>query len=154
MFNVDLTGSFAGAFPSTILVPAAKHSAAVRFYKKALRAKQIASGSSKGCTVLESALGFRFRVDARSGGSSSSSSSSSRFSVRLSLPPRSDRATVARALASGGYVSHQRSGLVVTDPFMVTWTLAWQRPSEFYLRKSLVYFWASPEAEKVHKGQH
>lgn len=66
--------------------------------------------------MLESEHGFRLRIDAVRGAQPSS--------IRLALPPRANRASVARALAAGSGVSHGRSGLIVTDPFGVTWTLA------------------------------
>ncbi len=113
MYNVNITGSFAGVFPSSLSVDSKKHSAAVRHYKKALRATVVKQGSQ---VVLESAYGFRFKVNASRG--------SSGTSVRLSLPNSGHRGSVARALGAGGRVSHHRSGLVVHDPFGVTWTLA------------------------------
>jgi len=124
MFNVDITGTFHGVFPSNISVSARNHSGAIRHYKSALRARQVtASGGSSSSgsrgIVLESAYGFQFRVDARS----SSSSASSR--VRLSLPARTNRQAVARALGgANGRPQVHRSGIVVKDPYGVTWVIA------------------------------
>ena len=69
MFNVDITGTFNGIFPSNIPVSSRNHAAAVRHYKSALWARQV--NSSSGRVVLESAYGFQFRVDAQSSSSSS-----------------------------------------------------------------------------------
>lgn len=93
---------------------AAYHAHAVRLYKKALSATVVRSGAH---TVLESKHGFRFRVDA-------SSRRANRSTVRLSLPSGAARGSIARVLAGGGRVSHNRSGIVVSDAHGVTWTLA------------------------------
>lgn len=116
MFNIGITGTFNGVFPSTVPVGSRSHSAAVRHYKSALRARQLNSSGSR--IVLESSYGFQFRVDSRT----SFSSSSSRTSVRLALPSRPIREAVARAL--GGSHEHRprvhRTGIIVTDPFGIT----------------------------------
>lgn len=115
MYNVNITGAFTGVFPSTITISARSHAAAVKHYRTVLRAKQVTSGPK---TVLESAYGFRFRIDA-------SNSSSSRTCVRLGLPSNVSREAIARAL--GGSASRPRkgrSGTTVSDRFGVTWTLA------------------------------
>lgn len=114
LYNVNITGSFAGLFPSSFSIESKKHAAAVRHYKRALRASVVKTGSQ---IVLESSYGFRFKVNP--------SRSSSQTSVRLSLPNSGQRGNIARALGAGGRVSHHRTGLVVQDPYGVTWTLAW-----------------------------
>lgn len=106
-------GAFAGAFPSTVHIPRGRHASAVRLYKRAFHARA-AVGRSRGVAILDSSFGFRLRVETGAGCGS----------VRLALPPRANRAEVARALAAGGGVSHAAAGLVVRDPFGVTWTLA------------------------------
>lgn len=116
MYAVNLTGSFTGAFPSNISVFSRSHTAAVAHYKKVFRAKQIQNGSTGSKAVLESAYGFRFRVD--------TSRTQSSSTVRLALPPKANREAIALALAGSRYqIRKQRTGIVVVDPFRVTWTL-------------------------------
>ena len=115
MYNVNLTGSFSGVFPSTITISTRSYASAVRHYKSALQARQITSGSR---AVLQSAFGFKFRVDA-------SSHASSNTSVRLALPSNIGHEAVARALCKRSAKPRKsRAGIVVTDAFGVTWTLA------------------------------
>ncbi len=123
MYNVNLTGSFSGVFPNTIVVSSRSHTAAIRHYKSALQARQVSSGSR---VVLESAFGFKFRIDgSRSSTSSSRSSSSSTTAVRLGLPSNINREAVARALSrNSSRPRSSRNGIVVTDPFGLTWTIA------------------------------
>lgn len=103
-------------FSCTISVSAKSHAAAVKHYNTVLRAKQVTSGSK---VVLESAYGFRFRIDA-------SNSSSLRLSFRLGLPPNVSREAIAHALSgSASRPRKSRSGTTVTDRFGVTWTLSW-----------------------------
>lgn len=118
LYNVNLTGSFAGLFPKTICINRRSHAAAIRLYRSALKARIVSSGEN---TVLESQHGFQFQVQ--------SVRSKLPASVRLALPPRADRAYVARQLAAGSGVSHKREGIIVKDPFEITWTLAWSVPS-------------------------
>lgn len=118
MFNVNLTGSFSGAFPSSISVPSGVHKSAVQFYKVRLRAR-ISSWTARSSAVLESGYGFRITIER-------SSSSRASSNVRLSLPSSVDRAKLARSLGAGARVRQSRSGYVVTDPYGVTWTLAWK----------------------------
>ncbi len=114
MYNVNITGSFGGVFPSTISISSRSHSAAVRHYKSALQARQVSTGSR---VVLQSAFGFKFRVDA-------SSSSSRNSSIRLALPSNINREAVARALSSNSSRPKlSRAGVVAADPFGVTWML-------------------------------
>lgn len=76
-----------------------------------------ASAVTRGAQVeLVSEYGFRFHVN--------SDSSAQPSSVRLALPPRVNRATVARAIARNNPVTHRREGLVTTDHYGVTWIFA------------------------------
>ena len=116
MYNVDITGGslFVGAFPGNIPVAASSYSSAIRHYKTALNGRQQSTGNR---TVLESRYGFRIRIDA--------SRSASSASIRLSLPSSANRESVARALSGrNGRVVRNRSGIVVRDPYGVTWTLS------------------------------
>lgn len=113
LYNVNLTARFQGVFPDTIQIAAREHAAAVRHYKRALRARAVTRGAR---IELLSEYGFRFHVN--------STSNAEPATVRLALPPRVNRATVARALASSNAVTHRREGLVTTDRFGVTWMLA------------------------------
>ncbi len=126
MFNVDITGSFSGAHPRTLLIPSHLYNSAVSFYKSKLKARDVSRGagsssrsgsSSRTSVTLESSYGFRFKVE------KISSNYSTGGNVRLSLNPSVDKSKVARALANGKKVSQTRSGLVTTDPFGVTWTI-------------------------------
>lgn len=112
MYEVDLTGAFAGVFPSSIPVARRNFAPAVAFYKRALAASDSSRG---GKGRLSSAHGFSFSVVAvsRSGAS-----------IRLQLPRTTDHVRVARRLAGGGTVFRDRRGIVVTDPFGVTWVVA------------------------------
>ena len=125
MYSVNLTGSFNGVFPNTIVVHSRSLTAAVRHYKSALQARQISSGSR---VVLQSVFGFKFRVQSTSssaGSSSRSSSTTSTSTVRLGLPSNIDREAIARALGSNSSRPRRsRDGIVVTDPFGVKWVLA------------------------------
>lgn len=110
MFNVDLTSMVYGCNPSRIVVATRSHSAALFFYRTALRADQV------GQNTLESGYGFRFRVD--------SARQNTTRSVRLDLPARVNRQTVARALGGRtGQMTRARNGYVVTDPFGIRWTI-------------------------------
>lgn len=113
MYNVNITGCFTGLFPTSFAVNSKKIAPAVRHYKKALHASVVKQGSE---VILESGYGFRFSVSAVPG--------SSRTTVRLSLPNSGHRGRIARALGDGGRVSHHRKGLVVQDPYGITWILA------------------------------
>ncbi len=111
MYVANLTGSFTGVYPSTIPVSRRNVSSAISFYKKALSATE--SSRSKG--TLTSNYGFTFKITA---------ASHSGASVRLQLPAGTDHVRVARKLANGGTVFRDRRGIVVTDPYSVTWTVA------------------------------
>ena len=113
MYNVNITGSFSGVFPGTVAVPSRQHSYAVAHYKRAFRASIKSSGSR---TVLESVFGFHFRVDA------AKSSSRTSTTIRLSLPQTVDRVSVAKSL--GTRATKSRAGLIVKDPYGITWTIA------------------------------
>lgn len=114
MYNINITGSFNGVFPSTITMSARSHHAAIRHYKSALQARQLTTSNQ---VVLKSAFGFKFRVDA--------SNSSSSSSVRLALPSHVNREAVARALGkNSSRPKNSRAGIVVTDPFGVKWVLS------------------------------
>ncbi len=113
LLNVNLTASFQGVFPNTIRIAAREHPAAVRHYKRALRARAVTRGAQ---IELVSEYGFRFHVH--------STANPQPTTVRLALPPRVNRATVARALAGNNAVTHRREGLVTTDRYGVTWILA------------------------------
>lgn len=118
IFNLGITSSFQGLFPDTIRVSSRHHAAAIRHYRRALRATHVSnSSSSTRSTQLRSEYGFRFSVrplDTRPNPNA----------VRLALPSNVNRASVARLLAGNNFVSHRREGLVLTDPYGVTWTLA------------------------------
>lgn len=116
MFNINITASFSGAYPSSISVSVSAHKSAIQFYKVRLRAK-VVSWTSRSAAILDSTYGFRIRIDR-------SSSSGAQSSVRLSLHPSVDRLKLAKSLSAGGRVRTSRSGLVVTDPYGVTWTIA------------------------------
>lgn len=112
MFNVNITAS--GAFPSTIQVSAALFSSAVSFYQSRLRAK-VTKQSSKS-VVMKSAYGFLFRVDR-------TSATRTQSSVRLALHSSINKAKIAKSLGAGARVGQFRSGLEVTDPYHVKWTV-------------------------------
>ncbi len=116
MFNVDITGFFEGAFPSSIPIPARIYTSAVDFYKTKLRARQV-HPKRRGSTTLKSDYGFRLHIY------SISSSRSTDAAVRLQLPPSVNRHKVAKGLAAGASVKSTTGGLRVTDPYGVTWTL-------------------------------
>lgn len=109
MFNLHLTNAFVGVFPATIQISSRSHPAAIYHYKRALRARQLAGGPTTKVT-LESAFGFRFRVDA--------APRSTFGAVRLELPRNANHESVARALGGGNArIVRGRTGKRVTDPF-------------------------------------
>lgn len=116
MFNLDITGAFSGAHPATAMVLPNTFRSAVAFYKSKLRARETAS-SSGNYVRLESAYGFRLKVE------KAPSAAAAGNSVRLALAASVDKMRVARALGGGAAVRRARSGLVVTDPFGVRWTI-------------------------------
>lgn len=116
MYTVGITRAFNDVFPRNIIVSAGNHSPAIQHYKSASRARQVNSGSSR--IFLESAYEFQFHINA-------SPSSRTSNSVRLSLPAKSNRQAVARALdCTNGRSSVHCTGIGFTDPQGVTLTLA------------------------------
>ncbi len=121
MFNVDITGSFSGALPSTLLIPSNLFNSALTFYMSKLKARNTgrrgSSSSSRSSVTLESSYGFTFKLERLP------SSSSPGGNVRLSLAPSVDKRKVAQALANGAKIKKDRRGLITTDPFGITWTI-------------------------------
>lgn len=117
MFNLDLTGLFAGAVPSSVPVPSPLFDGAVAFYKRKFNVHVIGRPGG-GSVNLQSDYGFNIRIYRVSG------SQSAGAAVRLMLPPRTNRRTIAASLALGGAraVKSTRAGLCATDMYYVTWT--------------------------------
>ncbi len=114
MFNINITSSFFGVFPNYIRLSADDFSAAVAHYEDALDATGFRQGST---TTIVSNYGFSFQVAA--------DDDFTPQSVRLGLPSHADRNEIATALqGETGSLTHTSAGIVVTDPFEITWTIA------------------------------
>lgn len=116
MFNLNVTGLFSGAYPSSIAIKPDLHKSAVQFYRVQLRAR-VTSMSIRSTALLVSTYGFQIRIER-------SSSSRASKNIRLYLHPFIDREKLASDLGAGAQVKISREGLVVTDPYGVTWILA------------------------------
>lgn len=115
MFNVNITDSFSGACPNSIVIATSVHRSAIHFYQVRFRAK-VVQRKARSVAVLESTYGFLICVDR--------SSAPRAQNVRLSLHPSADRTKLAKDLGAGAKVRSSRNGLNVTDPYGVTWTIA------------------------------
>lgn len=111
MYNIDLTGSFAGMSPSSISLSPDDYWAGVAFYKDALQATEDEDDASE----LASAYGFSFEVDA---------AGETGQTIRLHLTSQEDRQEVADALDNGEGIAQEDGLLVVTDKYDVTWQIA------------------------------
>lgn len=117
MFNVDITGYFPTATPSSITVSSRVFDSAVDFYKARLRAR-IVPPKRRGLAVLESSYGFQIKIR------SSSSMTSSSSSVQLKVPRKAHRMEISLAL---GYETSSSSGRTVkrvTDAYGVAWVIS------------------------------
>lgn len=109
----NTTSSHVGIYPTTIYVPAHRHTSAINHYRSALKASAVTRGN---LVQLQSRFSFRFHIKAVRQVTPSS--------VRLVLPINANRESVARALGgTGAPVLRGRQGIVVTDKFNITWTL-------------------------------
>lgn len=115
MFNLNITSSFFGVFPNVIYISEDAFSNAIEHYERAFNARAFRTGES---TTVVSNHGFSFRVV--------QIQYSSRQAVRLGLPSDADREAVAIALRGNtGSYSTSSTGIIVNDPFDITWTIAW-----------------------------
>lgn len=116
--------------PVAVCIPGCNYDAAVAFYKSSLNAR-IVGGRTPNSVVIESAFGFRVRINRVH--SSSASLSSSRVSVQVKASADNGArfghtvpaSRVAYTLGNGGRVKHSRKGLSVMDQYGVRWTVAW-----------------------------